>query len=235
MLLSVIIPALNEAGNIADLVRESWLQKVDQVIVVDNGSTDGTGQIARQAGAEVIYEPRPGYGYACAAGAAAADADSLVFLDGDYSSLPNEMERLLDPLRSGRADLVLGSRELGGILPGAMPGHQRFGNWLASRLMRSLYGLPVTDLGPYRAIRADLLRSLAMREMTYGWPTEMMVKAARRRARVVEVPVSYHRRRTGRSKVSGTVRGSVLAAYYILGVTMRYAVIPEPASTRIES
>ena len=221
---SVIIPALNEAENIGGLVREALDQPVDQVIVVDNGSTDATATLAREAGALVVAEPRRGYGFACAAGVAAArDADILVFLDGDYSSLPGELPRLLAPLQEGRADLVLGSRPLGHIAPGAMPPHQRFGNWLTARLMRLLYGLKVSDLGPYRAVHAELLRSLDMQEMTYGWPTEMMVKAARRHARIVEVPVSYHSRRAGRSKVSGTVRGSLLATYYILGVTLRYA------------
>jgi glycosyltransferase involved in cell wall biosynthesis len=225
---AVVIPALNEVGNIPDLVRDvrsqSCLHPDDPILVVDNGSTDGTGDAARQAGAVVVVEPRRGYGYACAAGAhAAGDADIVLFLDGDYSSLPSEMERLLDPLRSGVADLVVGSRRLGQIMPGAMPPHQRFGNRLAALLMRSLYGVHVTDLGPYRAIRRSLLLDLNMREMTYGWPTEMTVKAARRRAVLLEVPVSYHPRRSGRSKVSGTLRGSVLAAYYILGVTLRYA------------
>ncbi len=221
---TVIIPALNEAGNIGDLVRETLAQPIDRVIVVDNGSTDGTAQVAQEAGADGVSEPRRGYGYACAAGAAAAGkSDILVFLDGDYSSLPNEMMRLIEPLRAGEADLVLGSRPLGHIAPGAMPPHQRFGNWLVSHLMRLLYGLQVTDLGPYRAIPNDLLRNLNMQEMTFGWPTEMMVKAARSQLRIVEVPVSYHPRRAGHSKVSGTLRGSFLAAYYILGVTLRYA------------
>jgi glycosyltransferase involved in cell wall biosynthesis len=225
---AVIIPALNEAENIPSLVRavrsQPALQPHDRIIVVDNGSTDGTGGAARAAGAEVIHEPRRGYGYACAAGAAAAaEADILLFLDGDHSSLPVEMERLLDPIRSGAADLVVGSRVLGDILPGAMPPHQRFGNWLAAWIMRRLYAVPVTDLGPYRAIRRALLYEFGMREMTYGWPTEMTVKAARRGAAMREVGVSYHPRRSGRSKVSGTIRGSILAAYYILGVTFRYA------------
>lgn len=226
MKITVIIPALNEVGCIGDLVQETLSQSVDEIIVVDNGSTDGTAGAARQANAQVVCEPRRGYGYACAAGvAAAADADVIVFLDGDYSSLPSEMLLLLTPLIENRADLVLGSRTLGEIAPGAMPPHQRFGNWLAARLMRMLYGLRVTDLGPYRAIKTDLLRALDMREMTYGWPTEMMVKAARQHARILEVPVSYHPRRAGRSKVSGTLRGTVLAAYYILGVTLRYSKI----------
>jgi len=226
MKITVIIPALNEVGCIGGLVQETLTQSVDEIIVVDNGSTDGTAGAAQQANAQVVREPRRGYGYACAAGVVAAtDADVIVFLDGDYSSLPSEMLLLLAPLIENRADLVLGSRTLGEIAPGAMPPHQRFGNWLAARLMRMLYGLRVTDLGPYRAIKTDLLRALDMREMTYGWPTEMMVKAARQHARILEVPVSYHPRRAGRSKVSGTLRGTVLAAYYILGVTLRYSKI----------
>ena len=175
----VIIPALNEAGNIAQLVREAAAQPVARVIVVDNGSTDGTGPLAAEAGAHVVVEPRRGYGYACAAGAAAATGDILVFLDGDFSSLPAEMPRLLLPIQQSRAELALGSRVLGEILPGAMPPHQRFGNWLTSALMRRLYRVAVTDLGPYRAIRRDLLQKLRMQEMTFGWPTEMMVKCAR--------------------------------------------------------
>lgn len=222
MTVDVIIPALNEAGNIADLVGQAAAQGVHQVIVVDNGSTDQTGLIAKEAGAQVVAEPRRGYGYACAAGVQAATADILLFLDGDFSFLPQEMPRLLEPIQQGRADLVLGSRILGSIAPGAMPPHQRFGNWLTARLMRQLYRVDVTDLGPYRAIRRELLLALAMQEMTFGWPTEMMVKCARRRSPIVEVPVSYHSRRAGKSKVSGTLRGSVLAAYFILGVTLRY-------------
>jgi len=219
----VIIPALNEAGNIPQLVREAASQPIARVIVADNGSTDGTGPLAAEAGAHVVVEPRRGYGYACAAGVAAATGDVLLFLDGDFSSLPAEMPRLFLPVQQGRADLVLGSRVLGDILPGAMPPHQRFGNWLTSALMRQLYKVAVTDLGPYRAIRRDLLQELQMQEMTFGWPTEMMVKCARRGVSILEVPVSFAPRRAGQSKVSGTLRGSVLAAYYILGVTLRYA------------
>jgi glycosyltransferase involved in cell wall biosynthesis len=231
---SVVIPALNEAGNIGDLVAETFAQGVSEVIVADNGSTDGTGRAAQDAGAAVVVEPRRGYGYACAAGAAAAGAaaagagaarsDVIVFMDGDYSSLPRELDRLLAPLAEGRADLVLGSRMLGHIAPGAMPAHQRTGNWLMSAVMRRLYRVAVTDLGPYRAIRRELLAGLDMREMTFGWPVEMMVKAARHGARIVEVPVSFLPRRSGRSKVSGTVAGSFLAAYHIITVILRYAV-----------
>ena len=223
---AVIIPALNEAGNIHALVTEVLATAPVKVIVVDNGSTDITAEEAQAAGAQVVHEPRRGYGYACAAGvaaAAASNADILVFLDGDYSSLPGELPIILAPFLVDEADLVLGSRYRGHIAAGAMPLHQRFGNWLVARLMNWLYDLSVTDLGPYRAIRYPLLKSLDMQEMTFGWPTEMMTKAARRRARIIEVPVSFHKRRMGRSKVSGTVRGTILATWYILGVTLRYA------------
>ena len=225
---SVIIPALNEAGNIQRLVSE--VRKISvpgtrvSIVVVDNGSTDGTAGEARKAGAQVIHEPNRGYGYACAAGVGAAhQAEILVFLDGDFSSTPSELPVVLAPAISGIADLVIGSRELGDIAPGAMPPHQRLGNRLATWLMNRLYGLSLTDLGPYRAIRRELLLALDMREMTYGWPTEMTVKAARRGARIVEVPVGWHPRQAGRSKVSGTLRGTFLAAWYILGVALRYA------------
>lgn len=194
------------------------------MIVVDNASTDTTSLEAAKAGAKVISEPRRGYGYACAAGVAAAmDADVIVFMDGDYSYTPGDLPLLLSPILENWADLVLGSRELGQIVRGAMPSQQRFGNWLASRLMNILYGLSITDLGPYRAIRRGMLLELNMQEMTYGWPTEMIVKTARRKARIVEVPVSYRSRLTGRSKVSGTIRGTLLAGWYILGVIFRYA------------
>jgi glycosyltransferase involved in cell wall biosynthesis len=224
----VIIPALNEAGNVGPLVREVLAQPVRRVhwrvIVVDNGSTDDTAAVAQRAGAEVVREPRRGYGWACAAGVAAAGgADVVCFLDGDYSFLPAELPRVVVPVLDGAADLALGSRALGRVAPGAMPPQQRFGNWLGAALLRLLYGLRVTDLGPFRAIRRDRLLALDMREMTFGWPTEMTVKAARRGARITEVPVSFHPRRAGRSKVSGTLRGTLLAGYHILSVTFRYA------------
>jgi glycosyltransferase involved in cell wall biosynthesis len=221
----VIIPALNEAGNIQRLVTETLETLPVHVIVVDNGSTDDTVAEAYAAGAhQVIHQPCQGYGHACAAGVAAAqDADIFAFLDGDCSFLPSELTAILAPILNDEADLVLGSRWLGHIAPGAMPPQQRFGNWLAARLMNRLYGLSLTDLGPYRAIRRSLLARLEMQEMTFGWPTEMMVKAAKQGARLVEVPVSFHSRQAGRSKISGTLRGTLLAAWYILGVTLRYA------------
>jgi len=222
--IAVIVPALNEAGNIRQLVAEIRAIRPDEVIVVDNGSTDDTAQEAALAGATVISEPRRGYGYACAAGVDAAQkADILAFIDGDGSFSPAEIPLILQPLLEDQADLVLGSRVLGQIAPGAMPSHQRFGNWLSSRLMNFIYNLSITDLGPYRAIHTELILQLNMQEMTYGWPTEMIVKAARRGSKIIEVPVSYHSRRSGRSKVSGTLRGTILAAWFILGVTLRYA------------
>jgi glycosyltransferase involved in cell wall biosynthesis len=222
--IAVIIPALNEAGNIRQLVKEILITERVEVLVVDNGSIDDTAQEAKLAGAKVVSEPRRGYGYACAAGVAATqEADILVFIDGDGSFSPAELPAILKPLLKGEADLVLGSRVLGQIAPGSMPSHQRFGNWLASRLMNVIYRLTITDLGPYRSIRRDLLQLLNMKEMTFGWPTEMIVKAARQGNKIVEVPVSYHSRQSGRSKVSGTLRGSLLAAWFILGVTLRYA------------
>ena len=224
MKIAVIIPALNEAGNISRLIAQISRDVVSDIIVVDNGSTDSTADEARAAGATVVSEPRRGYGYACAAGIAAArSADIIAFLDGDGSFDPAELSSLVIPIVEGRADLVLGTRMAGGLQAGSMPPQQLFGNRLVSGLMRLLYRVNVTDLGPYRAIRRDVLDTLAMHEMTFGWPTEMMVKAARKRARIVEIPVSYRKRWSGKSKVSGTLRGTVLAGYFILGVTLRYA------------
>ena len=227
MNVAVIIPALNEAGNLARLIGEIPGDTADSVriTVVDNGSTDNTAEVARSAGANVVSEPRRGYGYACAAGLTVigATCDVIIFLDGDGSFDPAEMARLLAPIDAGQADLVLGSRVKGGIEPGSMPPHQRFGNRLVSAIMRVLYRIDVTDLGPFRAIRRETLNNFAMREMTFGWPTEMIVKTARHSARIVEVPITYRRRWSGQSKVSGTLRGTLLATCFILGVTLRYA------------
>jgi glycosyltransferase involved in cell wall biosynthesis len=222
MRVSLIIPALNEAQCIGPLLAEIPPDLVHQVIVVDNGSVDGTGEVARSAGARVIWEPRHGYGYACAAGAAAADGDVLAFMDGDGSFIPSDLVGLTQPLQYDRADLVLGSRFLQGLLPGVMPPHQRFGNRLVSWLLGGLYGIQLTDLGPFRVIRRDLFTSLDMREFTYGWTVEMMVKVARRRMRIVEVPVAYRPRLAGKSKVGGTLRGTVLATFNIFRVIFRY-------------
>ena len=222
----VIVPALDEEDNIASLVEAISLQPVKCVIVVDNGSADETAVRASAAGAVVVSESRRGYGYACAAGsgeALARGADVLVFIDGDHSSQPDEMPALLQPLLDDHADLVLGSRISGRIAAGAMLPHQRFGNWLTAAIMRRIYRLPVTDHGPYRAIRSAAFQRLDMQEMTFGWPTEMTIKCAQSGGRIVEVPVSWSPRKAGRSKVSGTFKGSVLAGYHILSVIARHA------------
>lgn len=224
MHVAIIIPALNEETTIADVITHIPQDITEQVIVVDNASTDATAERATTAGALVVHEPRKGYGAACYAGfQAASEADVVVFMDGDGAVDPIQIKDLLTPIGADEADLVLGSRTRGHREPGALLIHARFGNWLTSQLIRGLYGLRVTDLGPFRAIRTNVLHSLDMQEMTYGWPTEMMVKAAKRGYRVVEVPVDYFRRAGGRSKISGTVRGTILAGYYILGTTVKHA------------
>lgn len=222
-----VVPALNEAPSItrvvAGLKQQSYVS-LAEIIVVDNGSTDGTAALAQAAGARVVVEPRRGYGYACWAGVTAAeDADIVVLLDGDAADDPADLPRVLQPLLAGQADLVVGSRVLGTREAGSMTPHQVFGNWLAATIMRALYGLRVTDMGPFRAIRRDALLALEMRELTFGWSVEMMVKAARVGLRYAEVPVTYHRRHAGASKVAGTIRGSVLAGWCILSTTFRYA------------
>ncbi len=222
MQISLIIPAQNEAECIGPLLKEIPAGLVLQIIVADNGSVDGTGDIARSAGALVVSEPRRGYGFACAAGAAAADGEVLVFMDGDGSFAPADLPGLVAPILNQQADLALGSRMLQELPPGAMPVHQRFGNYLVSWLLSKLYGLHLTDLGPFRAIRRDLYISLQMQEFTFGWTVEMMVKAARRHMRIVEIPTAYRPRLAGRSKIGGTLRGTILATYHIFRVIFRY-------------
>lgn len=223
MRITVIIPALDEEAAIGAVVREIRRDLVKEIVVVDNGSADRTAEVARAAGARVIHEPMRGYGAACLAGAGAAqDADILVFLDGDRSDDPREMPVVLRPILDDQADLVVGSRTTGVTEKGALTSQQRFGNLLVIGLVRLLYGLTLTDIGPFRAIRAPVLRDLGMEHKTYGWPVEMIVKAAKKGYRVVNVPVSC-RKRIGRSKVAGTLKGSFLAGYHLLTTTMRYA------------
>lgn len=220
-----VIPALNEAESIGRTVRGLNRRLLDAIIVVDNGSTDATTDAARAAGAVVIAEPERGYGAACAAGVAAAlraGAGIVVLLDGDASDDPGDLPALLAPLLDGSADFAVGSRVRGNVEAGALTPQQLFGNWLATRILRR-YGLALTDIGPFRAVLAPALVRLDMQERTYGWSTEMLVKAARAGLRVREVPVSYRRRVGGKSKVAGTVRGSVRAAGVILRTTLRYA------------
>lgn len=223
MRVSLIIPALNEAECIGPLLAELPTNSIHQVIVVDNGSNDDTAEVARAGGALVIPEPRRGYGYACAAGADAAEGDVLVFMDGDGSFVPGELPNLLVPLAQGRADLVLGSRMYNNPQQIVMPSHQRLGNQLFTRVLRYRFQLGLTDLGPYRAIRRELLQELDMQERTYGWPLEMIIKTASHRKPIVELPVTYRPRLAGQSKVGGTLRGSLLTAYRFFSVTLRYA------------
>src|SRR6266849_3327462 len=205
--------AHERVGNALEDIPDSL---VSEIVVVDAESTDGTREIAAAHGARVIVEPRRGYGRACLTGLAhARSPDTVVFLDGDYSDRPGELGRLIEPIRQGRADVVLGSRLAGGLAPGAMPWHAVFGNRLAATLIRWLYGISLTDLGPFRAARYEVLRALDLREMTYGWAVELVTRGAMRGYCVMEVPVSYHPR-IGVSKISGTVRGSIGAGYCIL-------------------
>lgn len=227
---ALIVPALDEEAVIARVLAEVPRAYVQTVIVVDNGSTDRTAEQAAAAGASVVREPRRGYGYACAAGVRAAteggareEVDVWVFMDGDGSDDARQLPDLLAPLAAGEADLVLGSRVLGPAQRGALLPHQRLGNRLTTALIRALYRQRLTDLPPFKAIRRPVLEALKMREMTYGWTIEMICKCARRNVPIVEVPVSTRPRLGGQSKVSGTLKGTVLAAYYMLGTTLKYA------------
>jgi glycosyltransferase involved in cell wall biosynthesis len=219
--ISVVIPTYNEAQSIGRVLADIP-RIVEEVLVVDSDSGDGTAAIAREMGAEVVREPRRGYGRACLTGLAAVNApDVVVFLDGDYSDRPTEMPLLLEPLRGGIADIVIGSRLAGARTPGAMPWHAVLGNRFAAGLIGFLSGVHLTDLGPFRAARYDALIALGLQESTYGWPVEMIVKGMRRGFRVVEVPLSYHPR-LGTSKISGTFRGSVGATWGILSAIVKY-------------
>ena len=222
MKISVIIPACNEEQAIGEVVRAVPMDGIHEIVVVDNGSTDETATQATIAGARVVFESRPGYGSACLAGAqAAADADVLVFLDGDRSDDPCQLETVAGPILEDRADLVIGSRIQGVLEKGAMPLHGRLGNRLIVFLLRLLYGVNITDMGSFRAIRSQTLFDLKMEQMTYGWPVEMVVKAARQGLRIHSVPINY-RRRIGKSKVTGTIRGTILATYYMFMVPLKY-------------
>ena len=220
--MSVIIPTRNEASAISRVLADLPADLVNEVLVVDSNSTDGTPEIAAKMGARVVHEPHRGYGRACLKGLAIADApDVVVFLDGDYSDRPAELPLLLAPIAEGRADITLGSRLGEQRIVGALPWHAVFGNWLAASLIKLLYGVRISDLGPFRAARADVLRELALEEATYGWAVEMILKGALKGFRIVEVPVSYYPR-IGKSKISGTVRGTLGAAWFILSRIVRY-------------
>ena len=222
MRVSVIIPTHNEAQAIERVLADIPRDLTTEIIVVDSNSDDGTPEIAAKTGARVLQEPRRGYGRACLAGLAAANSpDVVVFLDGDYSDRPSELPILLAPIIEGRADITLGSRLQNQFSIAALPWHQVFGNQLAARLIRLLYRVNVTDLGPFRAARADVLNNLALEETTYGWAVEMILKGAIAGFRIVEVPVSYYPR-IGKSKISGTLKGTLGAGWFILSLIVRY-------------
>jgi glycosyltransferase involved in cell wall biosynthesis len=232
MRVSVIIPTRNEALALKYVLADIPASLVTEVLVVDNNSTDGTPEIAAQMGARVVQEPRRGYGQACLTGLAQVSSpDVVVFLDGDYSDRPLELPLLIAPITEGRADITVGSRLTGKRATGALPWHSAFGNRLAAGLITLLYGIKISDLGPFRAARVDVLRALALEETTYGWAVEMILKGAIGGFRIVEVPVSYYPR-IGKSKISGTFRGTAGAAWFILSLIARYHFSRRPARAR---
>ena len=212
---AVIIPTLNEEQSIGKVIADipDW---VDDIIVVDNGSTDRTVEVAIAHGARVVPQPERGYGAACLAGIdALQQPDIVVFLDGDYSDYPEQMDMLVDPIIAGEADMVIGSRVAGKSERGALTPQAIFGNWLSCKLMRLFWGVRYTDLGPFRAIKRSALEFLEMQDRNFGWTIEMQIKAAQRGLREKELPVRY-RKRIGKSKISGTVKGVIMAGTIIL-------------------
>jgi glycosyltransferase involved in cell wall biosynthesis len=224
--IKVIIPAYNEADSIAKVIYDIP-KLVDEIIVVNNNSTDETENNAKKAGATVLTESRSGYGYACLKGIdylANQDEkpDIVVFLDGDYSDYPEELTKLIQPILTDNIDFVIGARTKELREDGAMMPQQIFGNWLATSLMTLLFGAKFTDLGPFRAIRYNALLALKMQDKTYGWTVEMQLKAIKQKLSYTEVPVKY-RNRIGVSKVSGTIKGSIFAGVKILSWIFKYS------------
>jgi glycosyltransferase involved in cell wall biosynthesis len=222
-IIDVLIPAWNEEKSLPFVLRDIPQNIVRQVIVCDNGSTDRTAAVAKAAGAIVAEQKERGYGNACLAGMrylenlpASEQPQIVVFLDGDYSDFPEELPMVLAPILNEGKDMVIGSRRLGGMEKGAMTVPQVFGNWLAPALIRLFFGYRFTDLGPFRAIRWDKLRALEMQDKNFGWTVEMQVKAAKHKLECAEVPVRYRKRVAGKSKVSGTIKGTFLAGYKII-------------------
>lgn len=222
----VIIPAFNEENAVGNVIREIPKDLVAEIVVVNNNSNDATKEKAEEAGATVLDEPTQGYGNACLKGISYVKAmqqqpDIIVFIDADYSDYPEEMVQLVQPILEQDYDIVIGSRALGKKQRGSMTPQQVFGNWLATRLLRILYGVTYTDLGPFRAIKWDALIKLDMKDRTYGWTVEMQLKAAKMKMKTTEVAVNY-RKRIGFSKISGTVKGTVLAGYKIITTIFKY-------------
>lgn len=218
--IKVIIPAFNEENAVGKVIQDIPKDQISEIIVVNNASTDRTEIAAKSEGATVLNEPIKGYGNACLKGMKYLldqqnHPDVVVFLDADYSDHPQELPLLVDPIVTGTHDFVIGSRALGERQQGSMTIPQIFGNWLATTLLKLLYGAKFTDLGPFRAIRYSSLMELQMQDKTYGWTVEMQLKAIKNNLRYTEVPVSY-RVRTGKSKISGTIKGTVMAGYKIL-------------------
>jgi glycosyltransferase involved in cell wall biosynthesis len=228
--IDVLIPAWNEEKALPLVLADLPKNWVRQVLVCDNGSTDATAEVAKAGGAVVVSAPMRGYGSACLAGMrylqnlpSSEQPDIVVFLDGDYSDYPDDLPKVVDPILTAGKSMVIGSRRLGGLQPGAMTLPQQFGNWLAPAMIRLIWGYRFTDLGPFRAIRwADLL-ALDMRDTNFGWTVEMQVKAAKHRLECAEVPVRYRRRAAGKSKVSGTIKGTILAGWKIITTILRLA------------
>jgi len=222
---SVVIPALNEEEPIGDVVRAIPRGSVEEILVVDNGSTDATAERAQAAGARVISEPRRGYGRACQAGIAAVapGCEVIAFLDGDGSDCPELLPLLIEPIAAGRQDFVIGSRIRGRREPGSMNPPQLAAGWVAGLLLRLLYGVRYSDMCPFRAIRRDALQSLGMVEETYGWNLEMQMRAAKAGLRILELPVDHRTRRGGRSKVAGNLAGSLRAVGRITWTFLRLA------------
>jgi glycosyltransferase involved in cell wall biosynthesis len=222
----VIIPAYNEENSVGRVIKDIPANLVREVIVVNNNSNDKTAMVAKSAGATVLDELRQGYGFACLKGIdylkkMERKPDIVVFLDADYSDHPEELPQIVAPILESDVELVIGSRALGDKERGSMTPQQIFGNWLATKLIKWFYGVVYTDLGPFRAIKYDRLIDLNMCDETYGWTVEMQVKAAKQGLKSIEIPVSY-RVRVGKSKISGTIKGTILAGYKIITTIFKY-------------
>lgn len=226
-IIRVIIPALNEQNAVGKVIAELPRTMVTEVIVVDNGSSDNTPDVATKSGATVLNEVRKGYGSACLRGIKyinqlTPSTDIVVFIDADYSDFPGQLTEVVNPIIKDDYDMVIGSRNLGEKEKGSMTLPQVFGNWLATRLLKLIYGVNFTDLGPFRAIKIDSLNAIDMKDLTYGWTVEMQLKAAKNNLKYTEVPVNY-KNRIGTSKISGTVKGTFLAGYKIIWTILKYA------------